>query len=401
MASTINGNTLTFHLVEQTAPDSGVPATPVFENIRRVSGDLDRNPSFTASAEVDPTRQAPENVLTQFAIEGSFDGEFPLADTTFHKIIESALQSDFSADLAINASTISFDNGTSEIRDSANGFTNIVAGQFIGVFNTGSQTEEVFYVTSKTDNGTIVVNPAPVTEAAGATVDIVGQNIRNNKTQKAFTVQKRIPANDASTEYRTLQGCQVGTLSVDLSASSLLTTTFSLVGLDQLDQTTAVAGQTDSTPPTARVIGSVSGVPSLFVDGVKIDPKDRCLTNATIEIDNSAEGVYCVGDAGAAGISFGSIAVTGTYNSYVDGTDITSIRREKSLADNETLFGIGIVLKDQNGNYLVFERPYTQYTAFAQPNTANGDLLENQGTVSSNGKGALSYTIQCTYIAAP
>lgn len=400
MAATLQGNEVVYAAVKQTAPDAGVPTNPAFTILRRTDGDIDRNATFTQSNETDPTRQAPQQVLTQFAIEGSQDGEFPLADPGLRLMLESALQNTFAADLAINANTISFDNGSSEIRDSGNGFTNVVAGSYIGVFNTGSQTESVFYVTSKADNGTLVVAPAPVTEAAGATVDIRGQNIRNGKNEQALTIQKRLPA-VSETEYRTFQGCQVNTLSITLTASALLTTSIGIIGLDQRAGTGIVPGQTDVTQSTARVIGSVSGVPSVFVNNVRIDPNSRCYTDATIEIDNGGSGVYCVGGAGASGIRYDAISVGGNLSSLVDATDITSIRREKTLSDNETEFSLGIVLEDQNNNKLVIHRPNCQYTSLTQPESANGALVTNNGTISANGKGTAGYTVQVDYIAAP
>lgn len=400
MAATVQGNSIVFAAVKQVSPSAGVPSTPAFTVLRRVDGDIDRNASFTASSEVDPTRQAAQQALTQFAIEGTQNGEFPLADDGLRLMLESAMQNTFAADLAINAATISFDNASSEIRDSGNGFTNVVQGQYVGVFNSANQTDSIYYVTSKTDDGVIVVSPAPVDEAAGATIDIRGQNIRNSNSEQALAIQKRIPA-QTGTVYRTFQGCQVSTFSLNLTASSLITSTIGIIGLDQLPSTGQVAGQTDAAQSIARVIGSVNGVPAVFFDNVKQDLADRCYTDATIEIDNGADGIYCIGSAGASSISFGSASVGGSLSSLVDGTDVASINREKDLSDNETEFSIGIALEDSLGNKMVFHRPNAQYTALTQAETGNGTILSNEGTIAANGKGTAGYTLQITYISAP
>ena len=399
--NSINGNTVSYWLVDQVSAASGVPSTPVFTNIRRVGGSIGRNPSFTQSNEVDPTRQGAASILTQFEVSGTLDGEVIIGDPSFRSRVESVMQNTWSGDVGISASTISFDNASSEIRDSANGFSSLSAGQFIGVFNSGSQTEEVFYITSKTDNGTLVVNPAPVDESAGATVDIKADFITNDKIEKGLTIQERIPARDGSVRYNTYEGCQSTSMAFSVSASSILTITDNIIGLNKLDQSTAVAGQTDEAIDTSRILGAVNGVPSVFVDGVKEDAHTKCYSDISITIDNGGSGFYCVGGAGAGGIQYGAIDVTGSFTSLVDGTDKDTIATEQDKADNETLFGFSVVFKDADGNYLVIDRPHTQYDSFSYDGFENGSLLQNSGTVRSNGKGALGYTVSMTYIEKP
>lgn len=400
MTCLLNGNTIEYWAVKQTGPCSGVPATPTWTNLRRVDGSLQRVITTEKSNEVDPTRQSGRNVKTQQSVEGSFNGELPVADSGLRMIIESAMQSTFSADLGISATTISFDNASSEIRDSANGFGSVVAGSFIGVGGTtGGTNDGLYLVTSVTDAGTIVVSPAPTDEVAGSTVVITGQNIRNSNSQQGLTIQKRTE-HEAGTEYLTFSDCQVNTLSFAITSASLLTTTYAILGRNQEDGTTQVAGSTDNAVSTAEIIGSVSGVPEIWIDGVQSASSTLLYTDMTVDIDNGGSQNYKIGGAGSAGISYEDITVSGNLNSYVDKTDATTLAAERNKADNETLFDIAIVLKDANDNRMVIRRPSTMYTSFDQPESGNGTVVQNTGTVDSEGK-TNGYTIQIDYIVNP
>ena len=54
--SAIQGNSVSYWSTEQASVSSGVPVTPVWDNMRRTSGDIDIAKSFTQSEEVDVTR---------------------------------------------------------------------------------------------------------------------------------------------------------------------------------------------------------------------------------------------------------------------------------------------------------------------------------------------------------
>jgi hypothetical protein len=402
MACLLNGNTIEYWVVKQTGPCDGVPTTPVWTNLRRVDGTLERVPTFAKSAETDPTRQAGENVLTQQSVEGSFNGEFPIADSGLRILMESALQNTFGNDAGVAAATtISFDNASSELRDSANGFTDIVAGQFIGVFGTAGGTNDgVHFVSSKTNDGVLVLSTAPTDEAAGASITITGSHLRNNANEVGLSVQKRT-THEAGTEFLTFSDVQVNTLSFAIESASLLTTTYAVLGRQLESGTTQIAGATDNALSTSRIVGSVSGVPAVWIDGTRSSTDGLLYTNMTVDIDNGAAQNYKVGGSSSAGLSFGAITCSGQLNSYVDKTDGTSIALERTKADAETKFDIAIEFTDANGHVLVIRRPSTMYTSFNQPESGNGTVVQNTGSVDSDGKGSAGYTVSIDYIPNP
>lgn len=374
--------------------------TPAWTPIRRTDGVIaDKTITMTESAEVDPTRQGKFSVKTQAEIGGSFNAEFPVADAGVKILIKSAMQSAY-AETDYTAATISFDNTAGTIDDSADlAFADIVAGNFFQVFGSASNDGVLFQVTAKADDGTVTVSPSPTDEIAGASITVRGSNIRNSNVVPPLFIQERLPS-ATDTLYRTYSGMQVGTFETTVPTGGIITSSYSLLGLEKLDQTTQVAGSTDNSVSTGRIIGSVSGIDEWIVDGSRVVPSSVCYTDFTFNIDNGLTGEYGIGKDGACLISDSAINVTGTLNSFVDATDAASIDQEKNKLDNETLFSLGAVFKDQNGNKLVAYMPSVQYSELTQAERANGQSLKNTGTYKANGKSVEGYTIQITLIEA-
>lgn len=398
--SGVQGNSVVLAMVEQTAVDSGVPATPTWDVIPRTGGDVDDAIGTTSSNLVDTTRQGPRPVLTSIDIASNIPSELQVTETVFQNFVKGALQNPIGTDINYAASTISFDNGTSEIRDSALGFAAIDVGEYFGVFGaTTAANNQVYLVTAKADNGTLTVSPTPTTEAAGASITLKGKQVRSGNSEIAYSVQKRIPGSDG-TVYYTFEGLQVSSLALSITPQSLITTTVDMVGLQKLDGTSQIAGSTDNAESTDRVTGTVSGVPQIFIDSVNQDPSDVLATDLSFTIDNGSSGTPVVGSAGASCILHNAINVTGTLNTYV-GDTVAEITAEKVKATNQTEFQLALVFKDADGNYVVFDFPAVQYTTLTNPDTANGDLLTNTGTFQAHGKGTSGYTVGVTFVEAP
>jgi len=373
---------------------------PVWTNVRRTDGVIsDKTITMTQSEEVDPTRQAPLNVKTQSTIEGSVNAEFPVNDAAVKILVKSAMQNTYD-ETDYTASTISFDAATDEIDDTESlAFADIEAGHFFQVFGSDSNDNVVFQVVTKTDNGTVTVSPAPTTEAAGASITIRGSNIRNSANVQPLYVQERIPS-ASDTLYRTFNDMQVGSIEFTTPTGGLITSSYSLMGLSKLDQVIQVAGSTDNPVSNDRIIGSVSGVNEYIIDGQRVDPATVCYTDFSVNIDNGLSMEYAIGQDGACLISDAAINVTGNLNSFVDATNAAAIDSEKDKLENETLFSLGTIFQDQEGNKLIVYMPSVQYTELTQPERANGQSLKNTGSYSANGKSSAGYTVQVTFIEA-
>ena len=389
----VNGAEVSFHLVEQTSPTSGIPASPVWEELRRVDGDFGKAKTLSQSNEVDSTGQAAQYAATASEVTGSFNDEFPIADIPTQKILESVMRGTQTADLAISASTISTTAGG--LNDTAGSFANINVGDYIrvGGFTGDTANNRIYKVTAKADNDNITTSPAPNSvEAAGDTVTIKGNRITNSNTQKAFGVQKRIPF-DSGTIYETFEGVQFGTFGLNVTASSFVTISYSGLGLTQLSGTGQVAGSTDTAVSTADITSSVTDV-AYWIDDAPAVVTDLNYLESSFTLDNGLSSVNVVGLEGAGCLQHSSINVTGTL------TSIAQDYTEKTKFENETRFNIGIEITDDDGNTIIFDFPQTLYTELPQPNTANADLLENQGAVAAEKDDTLGYTVGVFYLPA-
>lgn len=395
--SFVQGNEVVFAITKQASPSSGVPVTPTWDVIPRTGGDIDDPVSTTTSSLVDDTRQGARPVKTGESVTGNIPSELQTNSPVFKLFTEGALQNTIGADINYNAATISFDNGSSEIRDSALGFTDIDVGEYFVPYGAATADNiQVYLVTAKADNGTLTVSPAPTTEAAGSSVTIKGANIRSNKNEQGFSVQKRIPASDG-TVYYTFEGVQISTLGVSVTTESILTTTVDMLGLNKRDGVTQIAGSSDNAETDARVLGSIDGVPQIFIDSVSKDPSTVVASDLSFTVDNGSSSVPIVGSATSACIAHGAIGVTGTLNTYV-GDTVADVQAEKLKASNLTEFQLALAFKDGDNNYIVVDFPTVQYTSLTQADTANGDSLQNTGSFTAHGKNSSDYTIGVTFI---
>jgi hypothetical protein len=394
----VNGNSVVFTIVEQTAIDSGVPTSPTWDIIPHTGGDIDDTIGTTTSNLVDTTRQAARPVLTSIDVGAQISSELQVKETVFQNIVKGALQNQFGSDINYTASTISFDNATSEIRDSADGFTDIDVGEYFVPYGSLIN-QKAYLVTAKADDGTLTVSPTPEDEAEGTSITIKGKHVTSGNNEIAYTAQKRITGSDGVVYY-TFEGMQVASVALSITPQSLITTDVNFVGLQKRSGTSQIASSTDNPEPTDRVLGTVSGVPQIFMDNVSQDPADVLATDLSFTIDNGSSGVPVVGAAGAACIQHDAISVTGTFNTYV-GNTVSQIVAEKLKATNQTEFQFAIAFKDVNDNYAVFDFPTIQYTSLTNPENENGSLLSNTGTFSASGKNDAGYTVRCTIIEAP
>ena len=392
--SSIQGNAVSYWAVKQVSPSSGVPATPAWDNLRRTSGDIDIAKSFTQSSEVDATRQPGFNVITSSEVSGSVERELSVSDPVLLTLVEAAMQSSVGGTINSTGST-AFANAGSTIAQTG-AFATAVVGQYFVAFDSALN-ERVFTITAITSDDEVTVSPAPVDETVSTT--IVSQSVRNSNVPVGLAVQKRIPT-DSGTVYKTFEGCQIGSMSLSITSGSIVTMNYDLMGLGQADGITQIAGSSDNSISSSRVSGSVKDVVEFFIDGSPQTPAEVCYTDFTFSLDNGAQSNAAIGKEGACSISFGSAVVTGTLTSYVDGTDTTTAQSEITKRDNETLFSLGAVLKDVDGNYLVVSMPSAQYTEVTQSDTANGDTLKNSGTYGATGK-VSNYAVEFNFIAKP
>jgi|5B_taG_2_1085324.scaffolds.fasta_scaffold33072_2 uncharacterized cupredoxin-like copper-binding protein len=396
----VQGNSVVFAIVEQTSTSSGVPANPVFDVFPHTGGNIDDTIGTTVSNMVDSTRQSGRPVLTSSEVAADIASEMQVKEAAFQKVVKGVLQNSIGSDVNVNGTTISFDAANSKILDSGNGFTNVAVGDYLGVFGASTAANnQVYLVTAKADNGDITVSPSPATESAGAAVKIRAKKVRSDKNEVGYTLQKRTPGSDG-TVFETYEGMQVSSLSVSVTPQSLITTTTNFIGMNIKDGVTQIAGATTNAEPNDRVVGTVSGIPQLFMDNVGVSMSSLMATDTSFSIDNGSTGTPVNGKSGAGMIRHEAISVTGSLTTYL-GDTISAIQQEKIKARNQTEFQLAFVFKDPDNNYVVFDFPTVQYSSMTREGTENGTLQTNNGQFTAHGKNTAGYTVGCTFIEAP
>ena len=384
----INGNEIAQFISETSAAPTWMP-------IRRTDGIVTDTYSFTQSAEVDPTRQGAEQVATEVSVAGSIEGEFPFADNGLQTLIKSAMQNTYST-VTVSA-TVTFSG--SNMTATASSFASVNEGDFIVPYGAVKNGATVFVVTEKTSDTVLVLSPAPQAEASQSIAFAI-KSIKNSNQVQPLSFQERI-VTQSDTLYNTFHDILVSSMELTAATGSLITLSTSILGYERLNQNTQVAESSDATASDARIIGSVKGFDTLFINNEAIDTDLVCPTDLSININNGSTASGCLGKLGPAVISSPSIQVTGTLNSYVDSTSVASLLTEKTRLRNETKFSLAASFVDGLGNHIVFDMPYCIYTAQDMPNRSNGTSLMNEGTFSADGKGALGYTVRMTYLAKP
>ena len=176
----------------------GTNPTTGFTYLRFTSDSLEQNTDTTESAEVTADREPRGAVRTATRASGGINFEFT-ADT-FDTVLEHALMSAFTADIAKSAQSIDITNdeaalGTATLTDtaSANAFNSVVAGQWLKLAGfTAAADNGYTYVAAKASaNAVTAYGLAFVDEAGQTDIAITGQMLRIGTTKKSMSIERQ------------------------------------------------------------------------------------------------------------------------------------------------------------------------------------------------------------------
>lgn len=171
-------------------------------------------------------------------------------------------------------------------------------------------------------------------------------------SQQFLTIEDS--ADDIS-QYRQFVGCGVSTMSVSIAPNQMVQTTFSIVGKDLTQASTAL----DATPTAAtggEPFDSYSG--SISEGGSPI----ANLTSIDFSIANSLAPTFVVGSAATPQLEFGRAVVEGTITVYYENATLIN----KFI--NETSSSIQVVVDDPaSGSAYTFDFPNVKINGAAVP----------------------------------
>lgn len=290
------------------------------KQLRRTSADFNSVRENYSSNEIRSDQQIADFRLGTRSSEGSLEGE--LSPSSYSDLIEAVLARDFTA--GASQTLVDFTLAAAGLlhtltRTTGDWSTTFKVGDIVRISVAGSAANQ--------DNNLIVVgvtalvltvraiSATPLVPEAitGATVSQVGKNTfvpKTNHTDSSFTFEEWY-SDIGQSEVHT--GVKVGSWSVTVPASGLVTTSFGLQGKG-LAQTGTTQYFTNPAPlTTTGVVASVNG--AILING---SATNACITDFSINLERGLEASQCIGSISAETIFTGSVRVTGSMTVYFE-----------------------------------------------------------------------------------
>jgi hypothetical protein len=219
--------------------------------------------------------------------------------------------------------------------DSGNGFVTagIQPGQWVKVGGfTGDVLNNTFYQVLTVAAGKITTAPAPhAVDAAGETVTIKGQMVRNGSGFYSFYFQKQLSSN----KFLRYPGAWPTGGSLDVGVGDYLKGKLSFLNQDEVTATTeAGTGGAPLAPPSGTIIDSVNGITNVLRNGVAID---AIIQKVGVKWNKEgARAQYGIGSSAAQGMGKGKLKVDGSLSTYFK--DFTLYQEFKSETGHSISF---------------------------------------------------------------
>jgi hypothetical protein len=167
--------------------------------------------------------------------------------------------------------------------------------------------------------------------------------------QTSFNIE-RLHTDTTAPVYFRNNGCQMSSLSLELTSNAIATASFSVVGLSRVSDSSAVAG--------ASYVDAIDVDPmDSFTGSVSIDiAPNACVTSASISLDNGNESLFCIGESFAQEQTQGKSNVTGSLSIYFESAT------EYTAFNNATDAEIVFTLLDGAGNQYEITIPKLKFT---------------------------------------
>lgn len=274
-------------------------------------------------------------------------------------LIQGRQRNAFSSEIAVTATTISFNGTTGVIADSGNGLGDIQIGDLVHFSGAGTAGNNGWKgpVSAAAAGSITVPNAQLTTESAGASVVIKFKRCRNSTTRKYFSVEAE--ATDLSSSLYGSQGHVVNEMTHALSDGAYATLDFTTMGKSPY----ALAGTLGTGSPTAApsditfpFMNSLSNVGTVYVGGVA---SALVIPTLTLKASNSAEAIKGIGGTTAdpKGMRLGADSVTLDFDFYLDAAGLAT----ETLAKARSITSVWWSCTDSNGNSYAFIIPSAQF----------------------------------------
>lgn len=329
----------------------GVQKTGSNLQILRHTGEtLKQDTSIQVSNEIRSDRQVADVARTSIGVSGQINAE--LSYGSYDDLLLAALMgSTWSTVVTVTASTISASSVDNSFNDSANGFTNLVAGQWIKVSGfTTTGNNGYFKIVSKTNAKIVVSGGTLTTEAAGNSVTIkMGAQVTNGTTKTSFNIERTYA--DLSNELSLFLGCMVNTFNLNFSLGQMLTGNFGFIGKTEQSKTTS-GGSGYTAAGSNSVLNAIDNIASIL----EAQASSHEVLAFTLALNNNLRARQKLGNLGAFDIGVGEVNVSGSFEAYF---------ASKTLYDkylNFTSTSLATIATDGAGNSYIIDLPSVKLT---------------------------------------
>lgn len=343
--------------------------TVQYAELPRVSGDFEKNRTYTDDETITAKRESKDSVLTSTSVSGDFTVNLRLADN-YMKLRQGALQAYDSTPVAITAA-MTYTHSTTTL--SGADFSALLSGDYFGVVLDTGETKIVRASADGTGTDILIAG----LDADATITDVKADKYTSDDNAIHFMLQKRTIGTDgvggpAKTYYRTFTGVEVLQYTLTLASESILQEAYTLTGLTLQKGSDLPTQGADITYDAERVLGSVKGVSAIWFDG----SKRGCFAQSfDFSIDNQGSEAKAIGTEGACFLSYGDPMITGNVSVYTLKSDPYEYH---TLTDSQRIFPFAVELKDAaSGKILVVSGNCKATTVEGAPET--GPQITNMG----------------------
>jgi hypothetical protein len=401
-------NRVGLRILEETLGSPGTRAVGAYDAVPFTgSSDLGFTPETTVSNIIRSDRQVSDLVLVNGTVGGSFDTELVKGDA-LNSLVSGALFAENGSALADQSVTALTASGTATAALSSGGVsvtatglgTNAVVGNMAIIRNvTSPSTLVAGVITAKTtDTVTVSQKSNPFGAATFTPSAQMIPTVTNSTQERSFSMERAFRTGEGAAEFfEYLDGMRVNSMSINASASSIVTSSFSFLGQNQEFATARDTASVTSTPavPSYSVYNAASNVGALTLNDegtISTIGADNFIMEASIEINNNLRERNALGTLGAISIGAGEFSVTGSLNTYFsDSSLLDELLNNGEMALN-LVFDTGTLTGAKQ--FMVY-MPRIKFTE-GTPDVSgkNADVMANLSFQALASTGADPYTIK-------
>lgn len=359
---------------EGTTPVAALKALNVTsEGIARVLG-------YETSNSISSTRGIKDRILTSEEAQAEFGLE--LSFTALKDILEMALQNTFGTALSVTATNIA---STASGINAATGtpFASAQVGQIVRVSGFATAANNGYFKVATVVSGglglTFVNATGKTIEAAGPSVKVVGQMLRDGSVRQPATWETKLAAN----LFKRMVGGKINTMSMDFAVEQIATGNLSVVGLQSTEQTVTAGNGTVTAAAADKFFNAVSSFTTVLYNGAAA-PFD--IQAFSLSINNNLSQDKKLGSRRASDVPLRDFEVTANMTVYFQ--DFTLQTQNSGDLARDLTF----VMADPDGNGYAITLPAFKITDIKTNAGGRGESLLT--TLELGGIESGGYTVQ-------